>query len=59
MYCDAAIMCGTAKCGTKLSKQLRSRKVEAGNVVVRHAMFLSFAFDVLFIFLLITNKDYL
>ena len=52
-------MSGTAKCSTKLSKRLRSRKVEAGKVVVRHAMFLSFAFDVLFILLLITNEDYL
>lgn len=49
-------MCGTAKCSTKLSKRLRSRKVEAGKVVVRHAMFLSFAFDVLFILLLITMR---
>lgn len=49
----------TAKCSTKLSKRLRSRKVEAGKVVVRHTMFLSFAFDVLFILLLITNEDYL
>lgn len=58
MWCDAAIMCGTAKYSTKLSK-LRSRKVEAGKVVVRHAMFPSFAFDLLFILLLITNEDYL
>ena len=33
--------------------------MEAGKVVVRHAMFLSFAFDMLFILLLITNEDYL
>ena len=38
---------------------MRSRKVEAGKVVVRHVMFVSFAFDVLFILLLITNEDYL